>query len=299
MLLYYYWNYMNKPIPTIWDNWVVVETDYKLGDFWEVTEMIKKMPKLDLVIKNYSQYDNKRYFTGCTGMWWINAMATINNYDFTWNEISEIYDIYEEMWWKPWSWWARGYWLLAVSKRWNKKFPKNKMLFFLEDIFSYTSEMVFDKLWIMWVSIRVDSNYWKDVRQDLKLDWDKYVKSLWHATTMMYVNNYICVDSVPRTTWWKAMVYEYWDINKIRALVKNGNLRKDVHIIVMENWLKEKLSQDEINRLTKFKELLETVIKCNSDMRHLTTQQSEKDRLHKENIFNRWKLKVIDSMLNL
>lgn len=291
---------MNIPEVSNWDNWLQVETDYNLNDFSEVTEIVKKMPKLDLITKNYSQYKEERYYTWCTGMRWINAMATINNYDFTWQEISEIYDVYENMWWKPWNPWARWAWLNAVKNWWNNKFPNNKMMYFLEDIFSESSEIVFSKLGIVWVSLRVDSKYWQDVRRDLEVGWDNYLKSIWHATTCMLTDNYICVDSVPRISAKKdiPMTYTYGNLDRIKELVKAWNFRSDIHIIIMEKRLTDKeLSQEERLRLITFKAKLEIVIQCNSDMWTLTTQEADKKRLHNENVYNRWKLRVINGLL--
>lgn len=286
---------MNTPEVKTWDNWKKIVTDYNLSDFWEVSDIIRKMPKLDLVIHNYSQYKEIRYYTGCTAMWAINAIATIENYDFTRKEISEVYDIYEDMWWKPWKWWARGAWLNAVYKRWNNRFPDNKMMYFLENIFSDATTMVLDKLGIIWVSIRVDSAYWKDVRQDLRLDENDFITSIWHATTCMRPDEYICADSVPRSNLSKdvPMLYTYWDIDMIKKLIKSNNFRSDIHIIVMEKRLNEEISEEEKTRLETYKEKLETVIACNSEMRHLTTQDKDKKRLRNENIYNRGKLKVI------
>ena len=280
------------------DNGETIDTDYQLWDFGEVLEMVKKMPKLDLVLKHYNQYSDKRYFTWCSQMWAINAMATIENYDFTWKEISEIYDWYEKLWWRPWIWWARSMWLKSIATRWNKKFPNNKMLYFIEDIFSEATEIVFDKLGIVWLSIKVDGNYWKDIRADLKVDWDKYLTSLWHSTTMMKVDwKYICVDSVPRSYSNKdAMIYEFGSLDKVRKLIKSYNIRADINIIVMEKWLKQ-TDHKEQERLIEFKKNLGITIEANSKLRNLTKDEVEKTERNRQNEYNRAKFKVVNAMI--
>lgn len=283
-----------------WDNWQTIDTDWILSEFGEVLGMVKKMPPLDLIIKNYSQYSNARYWTWCTLMWAINAFATINNIDFSWKDISDIYDVYEKQWWKPWKPWARWGWAKCMATYHNEKNPQDKLFYFVEDIFSEAVDIVLEKLWIIGISIRVDSKYRKDARDNLKIDWLDFLTSWGHATTMMKIKDrYICVDSVPRTNKISndpAMIYEIGDLEKLRYLLKKYNIRADVHIFIMERWLKE-TDQAEKKRLEDFKNNLEITIDANSKLRHLTTSAEEKQKRNEMNEYNRAKLKVVNSML--
>lgn len=283
-----------------WDNWQIIDTDWIFSDFGEVLWMVKKMPKLDLIIKNYSQYVNPRHYTWCTLMWAINTFATINNIDFSQQEIDNIYYAYEKQWRTPWSPWARWWWAKCMANYRNEKNPNDKLFYFIEDIFSESVDIVLEKLWIIWISIRVDSKYRKDVRDNLKLDWMDFLLSWWHATAMMKIKDkYYCVDSIPKTNKISndpAMIYEIGDLEKIRHLLKKNNLRSDVHIFIMERWLKE-TDPVEKKRLEDFKSLLETAIETNSKLRHITNSDEEKKERNRQNDYNRSKLRVVNSML--
>ena len=291
---------MNESISLNWDNWLIIYTDWLLSDFGEVLGMVKKMPPLDLIIKNYSQYTDIRYWTWCTLMWAINAFATINNIDFSWKDISDIYDVYEKQWRKPWNPWARWGWAKCMATYHNEMNPNNKLFYFVEDIFSEAVDIVLEKLWIIGISIRVDSKYRKDARDNLKIDWLDFLRSWGHATTMMKIkDSYICVDSVPKTDRISndpAMIYEIGNLEKLRYFLKKTNIRADVHIFIMEERLRETDTKEK-DRLENFKKNLEQAIEANSNLWNLTTQEEEKLERNRQNNYNRAKLKIIEAML--
>ena len=284
-----------------WDNWEIKQEDVNLSDFWELMEFIKKMPKLDTTIKHYSQYSNMEYYTWCTIMSAINAVATITNKDFTEDEIKEVYEVAKSLWRNPWHWWSRWAWLNAVRKRWNVKYPdpNDQFMTFTLELFSDEFYAVIEKLGILNISINVDSKYRKDARDNLKIDGEQYWKGWRHATTMMKLEDYKCVDSIPAgTNLNKPMIYTFWDKSKIKTLIKNGNLRKDCHIIIMNNRLKKEINNIERTRLIWFKSRLEEMISANSWIWENTNNKSEKIERNRQNIYNRIKLKIINAMLS-
>ena len=302
----YYFTLFFSPMETkleifYWDNGEIKQEDIKLEDFWEVMEFIKKMPKLDTIVKHYSQYSNMEYYTWCTIMSAINAVATITNKDFTEDEIKEVYDVAQSLWRTPWYWWSRWAWLNAVRKRWNVKYPdpNDQFMTFTLELFSDEFYAVIKKLGILNISINVDSKYRKDARDNLKIDGEQYGKGWGHATTMMKLEDYKCVDSIPAgTNLNKPMIYAFWDKSKIETLIKNGNLRKDCHIIIMNNRLKKEINNIERTRLIWFKSRLEEMISANSWIWENTNNESEKIERNRQNIYNRAKLKIINAMLS-
>lgn len=286
----------------LWDNGKIIESDYRFEDYWdELIEKINKMPKLDNTIINHSQYTNPRYKTWCTIMSGINNLATLLNRRFSDSEISEIYDLAETRWWTPGKAWSRSEWWIAVLKRWNEKNPTNKALLFTIGMFSDEFYLVKDKLWIVWVSLNVDSAYWKDVRGNLKLDSDgPFILSMGHATNIMNTGKYVCVDSIPKDytdTTDNPMVYQIWTEARLKALRTNKNIRQDCHIIIMENWLNI-ITDDERARLIGMKSKLEQAIELNSEIWHLTNSETEKEERKRQNNYNRWKLAIVNAMLS-
>lgn len=281
-----------------WDNWQTVETDYAIDEYGEVLEMIKKIPAQDSIIKHYSQYAVAEYWTGCTIMSGINALATTLNKDFTAQEIAEVYGVAKAQGWVPWTGRSRWAWWNAVRKRWNAKNPTNQYMLFTIDLFSDEYKLVIEKLWIMGISINVDSEYWKDARDNLVINKDKYWKSGWHATTMMKLDTFKCVDSVPAVTKDKGilipMLYTRWTEDKIKILVTNGNIRKDAHIIVFNKWL----NTVDKSRITEFRDVLVQAIALNSKMYDLSDSATEKTERKNQNDYNRKKLAIINSMLS-
>jgi len=56
----------------------------------------------------------------------------------------------------------------------------------------------------------VDSNYWKDVRDNLILDGDgPRIKSIGHSTCIMKDLKYKCIDSIPQKGKETAMIYTW------------------------------------------------------------------------------------------
>lgn len=283
-----------------WDNGKTIDSDYKFEDYWEdLLPKIKLMPKLDTTIKHYSQYAKDRYWTGCTIMSAINAFATINNYDFSEEQISLIYDFAETRWFKPGQWWSRSEGWMTVMKRWNTKFPNDKALLFTIALFSEEFNEVISKLWTVGISLNVDSKYWADVRDNLVLDWYEFVLSGGHATNIMKLENNVCIDSIPQDVThdrYTPMVYEFWGDQRVEILRDQHNLRNDCHVVIMERWLKEK-DPKEIERLTKFKALLDEAIMLNSDIWFLTNNEAEKKERQRQNDYNRGKLAVVNALL--
>ena len=292
---------INEEITLCWDNEELVETDWELNEFWDILEMLKKMPTLDNEIFHFSQYINTRYWTWCTIASAINLVWTRANYKFTEDEISKIYDLAEEMWFKPGFWWARWLWLNVVRKWWNAKFPDNQFMSFVIDLFSEEYELVKQKLWVLQVSIRVDSAYWRDARDNLVINKDEYKTSWWHATVMS-VKDAKCIDSIPQFTndirIKTPMIYSWEDEARIDRLNQSGNIRTDAHIIIFANWLKPQIDDAEKKRLEDFRTNLLVSIEANSRLRHLTNSQTEKEERNKMNNYNRDKLKVVESLLN-
>jgi len=281
-----------------WDNWEQRETDVNLSEFWELMEFIKKMPKLDTIVKHYSQYSNMEYYTWCTIMSAINAVATIKNKDFTEDKIREVYDVAQSLWRNPWHWWSRWAWLNAVRKRWNVKHPDDQFMTFGLNLFTDEFYAVIEKLGILNISINVDSKYRKDARDNLKIDGEQYWKSWGHATTMMKLEDYKCVDSIPAGTNLRLpMIYTFGAEDKIDVLNKNWNIRTDCHVIIFNNWLKGEVDSVEKKRLKAMAKSLKKAIEANSEIRHLTNDQNEKIKRNQENIYNRLKLKIVISML--
>ena len=81
------------------------------------------------------------------------------------------------------------------------------MMLFTLDIFTPEFDLILEKLGIVGISISVDSKYWQDVRDNLVLDSDGFVKQVGHATCMMWNNKYFCVDSVYQKDKNIAMTY--------------------------------------------------------------------------------------------
>ena len=94
------------------------------------------------------------------------------------------------------------------------------------------------------------------------------------------------------------MIYTFWDKSKIETLIKNGNLRKDCHIIIMNNRLKKEINNIERTRLIWFKSRLEEMISANSWIWENTNNESEIIERNRQNIYNRAKLKIINAMLS-
>lgn len=291
---------INEDITLYWDNMELIETDRHLSEFWDVLEMLKKMPVQDNIIKHYSQYTNTEYRTWCTVMSAINLVATIANYDFSDAEIAEVYKLAQVMWFKPWFWWARWLWLNVVRKWWNNKFPDNQFMSFVIDLFSEEYELVKEKLWVLQVSIRVDSAYWRDARDNLVIDKDEFKRTWWHATVML-VNEAKCIDSIPQFTndirIKTPMIYSWEDEAKIDMLNKAGNIRTDAHVIIFNNWLKPQIDDAEKKRLEDFRNNLLVAMEANSRLRHITNSQTEKEERNRQNNYNRDKLKVVENLL--
>lgn len=67
---------------------------------------------------------------------------------------------------------------------------------------------------------------------------------------MMELDEYVCVDSIPAgTNLNEPMIYTFGYKEKIEDMIKNGNLRKDCHIIIMNNRLKQEIDNIERTRL--------------------------------------------------
>lgn len=286
----------------IWDNGKIIATDWKFEEFGDIiSPKLELMPKLDMVIHNYSQYWIKRYWTGCTIMSAINAFSTLNNVIFSAKDIESVYDLAETKWWTPWNGWSRSEWWITMKQRWDTKYPDDKASIFTISMFSDDFNTYLDKLGIIWVSINVDSAYWKDVRDNLILDSDwPFGLNGGHATCMMFNNKYFCVDSVSRNYTDKineGMQYVWWDSSRLQKLRDWHNLRSDCHVIIMDRWLRE-TDTKEGERLLAMKKSIENAITANSEIRALTTSQQEKDLRHKQNEYNRTKVKLIEAMLS-
>jgi len=288
---------LEELIISTWDNWETIDTDYKLEDFGDILPLINKMPKLDLTILHYSQYTDKRYYTGCTIMSWINAISTMTNKVFSNADISSVYDLAESRWRVPWKWWSRSEGRYTAVKRWNTKYPTDKILMFEDKLFSESFNQVAEKLGIMWVSINVDWAYWNDARDNYKIDGSKYAIRTWHATCLMLNKSYSCVDSVcVRNDIRTPMIYQWWDKSKLESLIKNYNMRVDCTILIMEKRLNG-ISESERQRLTTMRSLLQVAIDTNNKLIVLTNSKIEKDERVKQNQYNESKIKVIDAML--
>jgi hypothetical protein len=117
----------------------------------------------------------------------------------------------------------------------------------------------------------------------------------------MELDSFKCIDSIPQFTNDKRikipMIYEFGTEDKIDKLCSNGNIRKDTHIIIFNNWLVDVMSDEEKTRLDEFRTNLLVAIEANSRLWHLSTSQTEKEERNKMNIYNRNKLKVVENLL--
>jgi len=189
--------------------------------------------------------------------------------------------------------------LNAVRKWWNNKYPDNQFMTFVINLFTDEFYTVIEKLGILNISINVDSAYWKDARDNLIIDKDQYNQGIGHATTMMKLDDFICVDSIPAgTNLNKPMLYHWGTEEKIDGLNKNGNIRTDAHVIIFNNWLKQpEMDNEEKKRLESMAKSLTNAIQANKEIWELTNDQKEKEERNKQNNRNRAKLKIVESML--
>jgi len=189
--------------------------------------------------------------------------------------------------------------LNAVRKWWNNKYPDNQFMTFVINLFTDEFYTVIEKLGILNISINVDSAYWKDARDNLIIDKDQYNQGIGHATTMMKLDDFICVDSIPAgTNLNNPMLYHWGTEEKIDGLNKNGNIRTDAHVIIFNNWLKQpEMDNEEKKRLESMAKSLTNAIQANKEIWELTNDQKEKEERNKQNNRNRAKLKIVESML--
>ena len=123
----------------------------------------------------------------------------------------------------------RGQWVDTMRKRWNERNPKNEVATFQVDVFSPEREEYMKIWWIAIISIRVDNDFYFDVRKDGDIDGKNFGKNYWHATTVRLLKNWLYqfIDS----SFGKDGIYTI-EKDRLKEFVLFGNMKDEAHIIL-------------------------------------------------------------------
>lgn len=113
---------------------------------------------------------------------------------------------------------------------------------------------------------------------------------------------YYVLDSVSPTN--NKNVGLKYEIEHLEDLMKSGNIRRDISLFILSDWLKP--NEEEIKRLEDFLFMVETNLRYlellaenNSKLWHLTTQAVEKDWRHNANNQIREMIKYEDAKIRI
>lgn len=243
----------------------------------------------DNIIFQYNQGSS----LDCTLYAPIGAISDLFNYKFTAKEIKEIVDMSYTRWRRiGWGRYTQS-WVRCTCDRWNNKFPDKKVIFFRIELTSQNFIDATNKWYTVVVSYDGNSEYMIDYSKDLILNWTRfYPSTYWHCTSMRNIDGKIKVKDSYVWRTWNYVPTNIYEIADLRWLVRDRTYSPYAYLIVPEE--RVPLTPEEIARLTAFRVAINQNIENNSNMRHLTNDQSFKDELHRQNELLRKKLEDIE-----
>jgi len=223
------------------DEWAEDEDDILLE--WEsaMLDKLSKVATADTIRISYNQYADARTKSACTLFSPLGVASSIFNRQLTQSEIIELRDFaVKEFWYKVWQWAYFETGVRCVVKRWNQKFPNEKILYFKTQHGTEELRQVLLKWYGACGGYRGNAQYNKD-RMDWILNgvnfWDT---TYWHATSRHSINGEMrCYDSIPT-----MMRYRFAnDPVKIRGRYKN------CYVILPE----KEVPKDTLNKLQQIR----------------------------------------------
>lgn len=192
--------------PINWDIWLQQDSDWRLsGESIVLMDKIRELPVFNDVVRVANQYKHERHNDSCTKFAPYNIWCTMFDREISYEEIDEVEKISLDLGWEwPWNWRSSTYWFDSLRKYVNANHEEYWVSKRNYNLFSEVFDLLMEKRVPIWISIQVDSNYWKDIK-DWVLNWDSFKKNYWHADVIMQMSkdnkNYTMLDSVGWVTY--------------------------------------------------------------------------------------------------
>ena len=278
----------------IWCLWIWESiTDYQLcnGDI----DLLPTLYRKDEIRFEYNQWNQDWSRNSCTIFAAIWMLSDLINYEFSLAEIKEVDELsYQD---NPkyhtrtrWGgWYVKDAVDLVADRYNNSKLSDKYWKVAYYRISKYDNEIVenaIDKLYTIDWNHWLNSDYTKD-KADWMVDGTKFgTVTSWHSVDII---NYQGQRSVKNS--YKGVKNNiYWLKNKLSQISNFGSYFY-IYTLV-KDWALE-----DIKRLNEFKTALQVAIELNSKIRHLTNDESFKNKLHDMNNVNRKKVEDCDAQL--
>jgi len=261
---------------SVWED----ERDFLI---WDISQL-PTLEKQDTVVFEYNQGKS----LDCTIYSAIWAISDLKNYKFSKEEIAEIVASSFEMWRSKWRWRHTNKAVQCASKRWNKKFPNNAVIYYRLMLTDETSNTALDKHYTLCSTYRWNHIYWLDLLKDAIITWRNFwKKTYWHAVNMIRRNwrRYI-KDSYK---WRKGQGGIACNIYELRTPIEkllNSTYYPACYLIV--NVKKSRV--DDLKRLKEFELAVKATLELNENKMDLTNDGAYKKAMEKSIAIDRKKL---------
>lgn len=259
-------------------------------------EMLAKLPELieqDQVIFEYNQGNSN----DCTIYSALGALSDLFNREITEEQIEETNEESRKRGRVKGNWrYTQSAVDLACDMR-EKRYPDEKVAYYRIDNFDDESiDKVIDKNYSLCTSFNGSSEYQRDRKDNGQIDNAKQGTTTYgHAVCLIKREGkkFVKDNYKGRKENWRYTNI-YWIIPKISDLRRNNVRQGFSYVIVKVKSDKEK----DIERLNKMKNLIDGMIRDNSEMRENTNEKTYKELLHKMNEANRKKKADIERELS-
>ena len=277
-----------------YENWCLwlweKDTDYKLTEW--LLDALPTLYQQDDIIFEYNQFNQKWSQKSCTLFSPIGAISDLMNIEIWLDTIKEWDKDSYNHWRKEWEWWWVALGVEFIADKYNDSdFAKKywKVAYYSIDLKdNELVKKVLDKHYTICTWYDGNATYNNDKNKDWILNGTTFGKSTYgHAVGAIWSTNYP-TRIKDNYKWIKYNIYEVeHEFSEIPCFFSRGY----VFTKVAEDAL------EEVKRLNKMKTLTENMIRDNSEMWHLTNDESYKNKLHEINEIHRKKVRDIEEQL--
>ena len=271
------------------------KTDFLLSD-WDI-DWLPTLFDQDDIRFEYNQADQEWSEKSCTIFSAIWAIADLMNYDYPLERIQQVDNKSYLRWRVKGQWWLVKKAVELACDDWNsdEELVKEYWKVAYYYISKYEPEKiakVIAKNYTIVTWYNGSQKYNNDYRKDAVLDWDKFLPSTyWHAVDVISYKGKRSVKNSykgRKTTDWKKDCNIYELKHQLNEIDCRQNGCYVITKVAEDNY-------EELKRLNTFETKVLLVMKTNSELRHLTNDQSYRDELHIANNKHKQKLKDIEA----
>lgn len=288
---------MKEILWCIW-TWETLQ-DFILTD-WDI-DTLPNLYEQDRKRFQYNQANQRWSTVSCTIFSAVGAVADLMNYDFSLDEIKEIDELSYSKWRIRWEgrYTQSAVHLVYLRRNNNEELVKKywKISYYRVNKYSERIDEILQRWYTMVTNMKPTAEYQADYRKDAMLDWNQFWTSTnWHAIDIIRDDEKerSVKDSYKwrKTSNWKKDCNIYWLVHQIRQLTNYWN----------RLYLYTKTAEDNFERIKLLNELKTRIliwIPNNSELRELTWNNANKDKLHEMNDFYRNRLAYINDELKI